>query len=264
MHELVTRWRQLATTNSPFAFEEDMRVLEANRGSYVVHPNYTDYAKSSLSQSKDSRFHLGLLPVPYSGDLELATVFVLMLNPGLCPSDYFGEYNVPQYRAKVIENLQQKPNRRFPMAYLSPNVAWHGGGEYWRGKLNWLALLLTRVRGMEYWDALSLLSKRICLLQMIPYHSTRFSFPLAEADRLHSTLLVRRFVHEEVLPRDNVLILVLRQVAQWRLPSQSNIIQYRGPESRSAHLSPNSRGGEAIALHLGITSSELSRFRSGF
>lgn len=261
-HELITSWQRISLSDAPFVLEEDYSILKQKRNTVVLHTNYSEYAKSSLERPKDPQFHLGLIPVPYLGDLEKATVFVLMQNPGLGASDYFGEYDVPQYRQQMIDNLQQKPNRKFPMPFMNPNVAWHGGGSYWRDRLHWLAVLLTQNRRIEYWDALSLISQQVCILQLIPYHSASFSFPTNRVKQLRSSNLVKRFVYETILPRDNVLILALRQISQWGLPDRSNIIQYRGSESRGAYLSPKSRGGKAIAGHFGILppkQSELHR-----
>lgn len=38
-----------------------------------------------------STFHIGLLPMPYMGNLKQARVSLCALNPGLGPHDYVGE-----------------------------------------------------------------------------------------------------------------------------------------------------------------------------
>jgi hypothetical protein len=49
-----------------------------------------------------------------------------------------------------------------------------------------------------------------------------------------------------------VIIVVTRSVKNWQLPQHKNIISYEGGETRSAHLTLKSRGGKAIANHLGL------------
>jgi hypothetical protein len=51
---------------------------------------------------------------------------------------------------------------------------------------------------------------------------------------------------------DKAVIIVTRQVKMWNLPEHRNIVIYEGGETRSAHLTLTSRGGQAIAKHLGL------------
>ena len=79
------------------------------------------------------RFHLGLVPVPYAGNLSSAKLFLLMANPGFQSLDYFAESFVPKFKKRAIQNLRQEgQEEKYPMLYLDPEFAWHGGGEYWR------------------------------------------------------------------------------------------------------------------------------------
>ena len=41
------------------------------------------------------------------GDMLNASIYVLMLNPGLGPGDYF-EYKVPSFRQALLANLRQE------------------------------------------------------------------------------------------------------------------------------------------------------------
>ena len=88
--ELVSWWRGVSLDQPPFVHPEDKSVLEATPGAVSRFKKFTDYAADELMGDRnDGTFHLGLLPTPYMGDLQRATIFVLTLNPGLHPSDYF-------------------------------------------------------------------------------------------------------------------------------------------------------------------------------
>jgi hypothetical protein len=52
------------------------------------------YRSLDYCASHDRRLHLGLLPQPFFGDLRRASIYVLLLNPGLGPDDYYDEYEV--------------------------------------------------------------------------------------------------------------------------------------------------------------------------
>ena len=54
---------------------------------YCAFRSLEQYTHSkAFSDKRDKQFHLGLLPQPYQGHLSTASVFVLMLNPGLTAS----------------------------------------------------------------------------------------------------------------------------------------------------------------------------------
>jgi hypothetical protein len=142
----------------PYALAADLAVL-AQAGAYTVTlKSYEEYLETALENPNDTRLHLGLLPQPWFGDLTSATVFVLMLNPGLNPGDYYAEYRVPSFRAALISNLRSEPNRGYPLLFLDPEFSWHPGARYFRTRLHWLALALARQRGTSYREALAVVS----------------------------------------------------------------------------------------------------------
>lgn len=60
-------------------------------------------------------------------------------------------------------------------------------------------------------------------------------------------------MNEYVLPkvqRGDAILIVTRQVREWNLPEHENITIYSNGEARGAHLSPSSRGGQAIIKRL--------------
>jgi hypothetical protein len=192
------------------------------------------------------------LPAPWFGDLAAADIFILMLNPGLHPCDYYAEYHVPEYRAALVSNLRQRPDQEFPLFHLDPQFSWTTGASYWRARLVWLARALVEKRGLTYRKALSEIARRICILQLVPYHSAAFGLSRSNIDRLHSPALMKNCVQELVLSRPDTLTLVTRQVECWGLPDRPNVLSFLGGERRAAHLSSKSRGGQALARHLGV------------
>jgi hypothetical protein len=84
---------------------------------------------------------------------------------------------------------------------------------------------------------------------LLPYHSTSFHDGGQWLKKLPSVQLARSFVHDVLVPRvrrGEATIVVTRKARLWRLPKLRGIVHYEGSESRAAHLSPTSRGGQAI------------------
>ncbi len=64
----------------------------------AYHASWNSLIKSDQFGAPDgSAFHLGLLPMPFLGNLKRARVFLLSLNPGVGPYDYFAEHQVSDY-----------------------------------------------------------------------------------------------------------------------------------------------------------------------
>ncbi len=250
---LVTIWREFSADRCPYALEPDLEVLGSSKRYAVTFSSYEAYLESGLEIPSDQRFHLGLLPQPWSGDLNAATVFVLMLNPGLNPGDYFAEYRVPDYRRALVRNLRHESDRPYPLLFLDPEFSWHSGARYFRSRLHWLVLALAKRQSLSYREALASLARRVCILQLVPYHSAVFRLSRRMLNRLESTALAKAFVHEHLLSRNGVLILVTRRAGDWDLSSRENVIAFERSETRAAYLSPSTRGGQALARHFGLS-----------
>ncbi len=94
---------------------------------FVIGPDFGRY---------DHRLNLNLLPVPYSGDLRTAEIVVLLLNPGFTLADYWGEFEIPKLRQRLVATLQQSTAKsEFPFMWLDPEFCWHGGFIWWEKKL---------------------------------------------------------------------------------------------------------------------------------
>ena len=224
--------------------------LETARSSFV---HMRSISKRGLAHPKDSRFHLGLLPQPWLGDPSSASVFILLLNPGLNPVDYYSEFRVATYRKALLDNLRLRSGREFPLLFLDPELSWHSGARYCRDRLHWLVLELCRQTTIGYRGALSLVAQRVCFLQLVPYHSAAYRLSSRLQNRLLSTQLVRAFVHDHLVHRVDILILVARQTAQWAVPPSASAIIFVGSARRGARFPRNSRAGQALLRHFGLS-----------
>lgn len=126
----------------------------------------------------------------------------------------------------------------YPFWYLDPQHHSHPGHTYWHKNLQ---------KTGDYHE----LSKRVAVLQMIPYHSAAFNADVL-ARELPSAQQARSYVHEVIVPKaksGKALLIVARQVRNWGFSAAdetNNIIVYTGGENLGAKVSSGSRGGKAI------------------
>jgi hypothetical protein len=253
-HDLISGWRNCNLVSPPYLFPDDVPQIAS--GDFKVFQSFDEYvASKEFGLSSDTSLHTGLLPVPFVGDLEKASIFVLMLNPGLSAGDYFAEQYKPEFRNAHIRNLRQENgNDEYPFFCLNPQFAWHPGFGYWHKKFDKTIREIAKQSEITYQEAMGKLAKNLVCLELLPYHSKSFgSGRLLKF--LPSVKVMLNFVHEVLLPKvkdGKVIIVATRSVNNWQLPKHENIISYEGGETRSAHLTLKSRGGEAIANHLGL------------
>ena len=168
-------------------------------------------------KDKDRRFHLGLLPVPFMGDLRNASIYVLMTNPGVKPDDY-RESEEDAFRDALLSNLKQEwLDGSLPFPHLDPRFDWHDGFVYWdkeRG-LRRTIVELARVRGISEPEARALLCDKLVVIQLVPYHS---GVGPTDSDRppdWPSARLAGEFLRDAVVPRvrsREAVLLVMRRL----------------------------------------------------
>jgi hypothetical protein len=251
MHALLSAWKKFQPEKPPYVLSGDEIVLD-EPDLCCRYAGWEDFiADPEFGAPGNLQLHLDLLPIPFVGNLKTASVFLLMLNPGFGPHDYFGEYKVPKYRAALIDNLRQTRSNSF--MFLDPRFSWHGGYDYWHTKLRNLITTFAETVSIPYDRAREFFQTHIAALELAPYHSVNFAIPGRLFNSLRSAQLARDFVHDELLPHaksGKCLVVVTRAVKNWRLPAYKNVVAYTPAEARSAHLSPKSRGGSAILKFL--------------
>lgn len=254
--DLIARWRACPLDTPPYLFPGDeRRTLES-----ATHPHksFRDYIESSTFGVTDARLHLGLLPVPYTGDLVGAKIYILMLNPGFSPADYYAESHSAEFREAMIGNIRQDRVGEYPFLYLDPRFAWHPGFTYWHSRLQWLVSDLTSRDGVAYHAALAKLARSICAIELVPYHSATFGLSERVIQKLESVWLAKDFVRESVVPRaqaGEVALVVTRSASLWGFSAtdeNENIVVYNRFETRRANLGRRSRGGRVMARRLEI------------
>ena len=259
---LLKEWLKWDPDDFPYVLNMDSEDLGSPTWKTSV-AKYRSWRKATrardFGKSSDKRLHLGLIPVPFMGDMLNASIYVLMLNPGLGPGDYF-EHKVPRLRRALIANLRQKRTGGvLPFVYLDTRFAWHGGFGYWDGKLKGVMEALAESKGMSLADARSLLGNELAVVQLVPYHSVGFNQKAIR--QLPSVRLAKEFVRRKVVERvraQKAIVIVTRQVKIWNqclpddLREKHGIIRYTSG-ARAASLSPKTSGGRAILRKLGVS-----------
>lgn len=253
-HCLIEDWRKCDLQSPPYMFPDDKKYLLGFRKART-YQSFDEYVSSSEFGMSDVNLHLGLIPLPFAGNLEKATIFILMLNPGLSAGDYFAEQEISEFRNAHIRSLQQEnENDDYPFIFLNPEFAWHPGFGYWQKKFHNIVDEIRKQSGTTYQQAMSKFSKSLACLELIPYHSKLFGAG-SLLNKLPSAKVMRNYVQDVLLPKakdDKVIIIATRQVKMWQLPEHKNIVTYEGSETHSAYLNLTSRGGNAIVKHLGL------------
>jgi hypothetical protein len=198
--------------------EADEAVIRGMKAeSAVVYRDWRTYTEAHcFARSDGKEFHLGLMPMPYLGNLREARVFLLSLNPGIGAHDYFGEHQVKEYAMELRRNLRQEEDARFP--FLLPAHSWHGGAAYWSPRLRGILNAVSEISKLSLADATAHCARRIAVLELVPYHSTTFEMTAAQVNKLESARLARAFVFGELLPRQSrgeCKVIVLRARQHW-------------------------------------------------
>ncbi len=255
---LLDAWARWEPESKPYLLDGDEIIAEKNDPKCLapLHDWRAIIRAPDFCRPGDKRLHLGLMPQPFWGDVRRASVYVLLLNPGLSPADYFGEYEVTEYRQALRRNLKQEFREDdHPFLFLDPQFAWHGGFRWWHRKLSGIIGELADHDRSDFAAARKKLAQSIACLELFPYHSED-SGAVSRwlRKKLLSVSLVQDFAKTYVMPRvrlGKAIVIVTRKSKQWGdLSSDGGVIVYSGQEARAAHLTPHSAGGKAILKHL--------------
>lgn len=251
---LIRAWTNWKTSKPPFVLDSDRGILDSERNAkqtITICSWRQAYLAKDFCGPKDKRLHLGLLPQPFLGDLSHASIFILGLNPGLGPGDYYAEYEVAKFRRALRANLEQRFRRgSLPFVFLDPQYAWHGGFVWWHRKLAAVISCLSKTWEVDFAKARERLAGRLASIELVPYHSSELA---SRWIRLESVSLALSFVANEVVQRvrsGKAIAIAIRQAKIWRLPKEKGFVSYTHQEAHAASLSPESRGGRAILSHV--------------
>src|SRR5580698_5126163 len=247
---LIEAWSNFDANSQPHILKEDQDYFENNislKKNFWCGDNWTQQKQNlDYLDPKNKKFHFGLLPVPYCGNLNTASIYILMLNPGLGSGDYYAEYEGRDFKDVLLENLKQTSQSYF--FPLDPKFSWTGAFMYWHKKLEGLIAEMT---GGSFHENRDLLRKEIASLEIFPYHSRKFKAPEYLLWGLPSAILARDYVKNTILDKvksGDAILIAARGAKFWDIQEKNKdkIIIYAGSgEAQSAHLSPKSRGGKA-------------------
>lgn len=267
---LITEWRQWAKKKypdgPPYVLDADWQAVKKlkSKGQAIHHTcrrEAVDEERSPDVAHQHNRLHIGLIPQPFVGDLEKASIFLLMSNPGFRPADYF-EYDDRDLQQTLLTTLRQAfPDGNLRFWPLDPRFAEHSGFCYWYEKLLGVIAELANAKGVTLAEARDCLASKLAVIQLLPYHSAKA--PKWKAlESLHSRKLAMNFV-KQLVQKKKVTIVVPRGEEPWRncltsVESHANVVY---GTSRAVSLRPGTLGGNAILKQLGVPvkDSELSR-----
>ncbi len=236
-NNLINVWSRTRFKKPPYVLTGDEEIKDNQNVQKFT--SYSDFIKSAYINNRKT-IHLGLLPIPYLGDLAKAKILILLLNPGFEPIDYFAEYKSKAYRKAIINNIKQKYfDNQYPFLPLNPRFLWTGGGRYWSKKFAGITEEIMRKKRCSYQQALSHISKRVAIIEYFPYHSNQFAISKKIIKKLVSPKMAVDYVKNILKPRaknGEILILVARKADVWELKRSKNVIIFNGSETRAAHL----------------------------
>ena len=201
--------------------------------------------------------HIGLLPIPFMGDLLNASIYVLMTNPGLDESDY-RECEKTDFKRALIANLKQESlTGTLPFTYLDSQFDWHAGHHYWDRKFRGIIQALAKSRAVSYAEARSVIGNKIAVIELFPYHSTEGPSDNT-LKNCPSVRLVKEFVRDTVVERvraKQAIVIVVRRVKNWNQCLPEDLTEEQGvirlPNPRSFSFKPANPWGQAILRRLG-------------
>lgn len=247
MHTIIKYWREFDAHTRPYVHPSDNMLLDTQ---YYAFHDYDEYCQSNAFGKDDRRFHLNLLPSPYDGDIVHASVYILLLNPGVSHIDYYVESTNHEIEEAMLSTIRQDVHdSEYPLIWLNPRYLWTGGGTWLERKFKDILVFLVDTRGYSYQDALKHLARKVAIIEMYPYHSQSLNPSKSLQRGIVSRQIAKNFVKEYVVKKardEKACIISLRRSKEWELPSHNNIVIYGPGEARAASLSMKTAGAKKI------------------
>ncbi|TKB71603.1 MAG: hypothetical protein E8D46_15780 [Nitrospira sp.] len=261
LEEMTTQWKKVIAGKPPYFFPGDRKILEQSGVALVTHGSYDKFSKSDDLRECEAKpaLFMDLIPQPYAGDLIKADIFLLQMNPGFGAHDYYAEYRDEHFRSTIELNLKQKlKGIKYPFFVLNPAFAWHGGFKYWEARLRRFARAFQiRNRLSTYQDALSMLSHRVAVIELVPYHSRKWNLPRKIVSELPSSNAIKEFVRSTVVERaktGDAIVIVMRGNQYWGIGNSSRgvISDPRSFTNQGAYFTNKGKAKRKLAAWLGV------------
>ena len=250
---LLEAWKNWEPGDGPpYVLDMDVEALNSRRWQKKTVTFTLEQAEEVANiyggEFNDSQLHLGLYPLPFTGNLENASIYVLLANPSA---------NIGSYKEQAEYRRQRQLEQESTEDHLS--LLGKGLNGYVRHDLGLGETGKAIADHSNNFDS-GILTK-LAVIELSPYWSRNF---IDGAHRLPSADLAVKFVEETVVPRvrnGEAVLIVTRRVKDWNrnqglprdLVDAGHIVLYDRPgEPLSASLRPRSRGGKAILRHFGI------------
>lgn len=250
MVKIISYWKDFNHETKPFIHDKDKIILEKHQDDVNSHEDFLNLNYYGTKKNKlKYKLHLNLLPEPYAGDITNATIYVLLLNPGYSNSNYYEENeSSSDFRKDFIRTIRQefKSKDKYPLIWLNPKYLWTAGGIWMENKFKPLLEYCVQEKGYTYVEALKLISKKVAILELFPYHSESFGVSSSDLE-LESVKRMRDFVIDTVVDKaikNKACVIQTRSIYEWKLKLEDykdkdkcdNIIVFDSKHRRSASL----------------------------
>jgi hypothetical protein len=196
-----------------------------------------------------NEIHSSLIPTPYVGNLDKASIVLAMLNPGIGDHDE-SDHKDDDFRNHLNNQRLQRTDACF--AVQSPaKVGFRSWTIFYR---RFFAETMREFTGAkrneaipeECWD---LLARKLVIVQLIPYYSRRAGFVLKDGyfNQLPSVIAAQEAMGELLRHKRVVIFRWQNQPERWKSqPGQGICLSYRGiglsREAKMAVISELKRG----------------------
>lgn len=171
---LLNPWPDLPRS-APFVLPRDAHAIDAHN--------------SKCEQKREFAFNIiDVLPEPFIGDVQKASVVILQLNPGFDPVADPPSHADDEFRKSLLANIGHK-HQEWPFYYLNPEFRNHPGSIWWHRKLG----------KMQAEIPCEALAKRLAVIEWFPYKSTRFKPGKGVDSQDYSFSLVREAISRKAL-----------------------------------------------------------------
>lgn len=249
VENLFAHWRRLSLDADDWIHPDDLDVLVDRRWSHLVRWDYPEQADLVRGHSdRAAHMHAHLIPQPYVGDIRNAGIVLCLLNPGVDLGDYVSERPGTEFRDRKLANLRQKGiDGRYPFFEIDPDLADTGAFRWWWPRLKKVADAMV-ADGHEFDDAVAILAREICCVELVPYHSGTAP---PGYEKLVKCLRSSRLAVEAVRDRAEAsggvdpLVLVFRGHAAWDLPHDGRRVHHV-PSGRSIAFGKDTVAGRLV------------------
>lgn len=230
VQKLIDFWKDFGanSTRDQYIHEQDKSVLLPLRNR-EDEPSMETFFANMVPAKANHGFHCSLMPVPYLGNLKKTDIFILLLNPVVGYSDY-GTDACAEFREALLQNMHQNfegGNAR--CLALDTRFWWSSWFSWYEKMLRKTISEYARVAEKTYLDALGDLSRRLAIIELVPYYSSnrkRGEVNMKLVQELKSAQAAKEAAQELVqrAADGEVLVVVRWGRKQWEIERGENVV----------------------------------------